>query len=285
MANRQVYPSSLFPLRGDISAEAGATTVTVTGLQGIPIISPPVEPVGGDTLFYDDYNNDWYYASPWSLPVGTVLEWEGYGYSPAGISWLAPDTLAVGNGTPGDVSGAVAMTGLVLFGPSTYGAPYGYDYDTEYGPAYDQYYTTFYSGATQDWSLTFPSGPGTSGQVLTTNGSGVTYWSTETWAALTGDLTETQVIPWDGPTPGTRDAGISRLGAVSLAIGNGTAGDTSGALSLKTLNVIASAGAPTSVATAGTQGQVIQYGGVLYFCSVTGGAGSATWNAMTMVPV
>jgi hypothetical protein len=133
--------------------------------------------VGGDTLFYDDYNNDWYYASPWSLPVGTVLEWEGYGYSPAGISWLAPDTLAVGNGTPGDVSGAVAMTGLVLFGPSTYGAPYGYDYDTEYGPAYDQYYTTFYSGATQDWSLTFPAGPGTSGQVLTTNGSGVTYWS------------------------------------------------------------------------------------------------------------
>ena len=37
--NRQVYPSSLFPLRGDISAEAGAVRVTVIGLQTIPISS------------------------------------------------------------------------------------------------------------------------------------------------------------------------------------------------------------------------------------------------------
>jgi hypothetical protein len=55
------------------------------------------------------------------------------------------------------------------------------------------------------------------------------------WASLTGDLTETQVIPWDGSTPGTKDSGISRLGAASLAIGNGTAGDTSGQLNLTTL--------------------------------------------------
>ncbi|MGA2886232.1 MAG: hypothetical protein ABSE80_13975, partial [Halobacteriota archaeon] len=37
------------------------------------------------------------------------------------------------------------------------------------------------------------------------------------WASLTGDLTETQVIPWDGPTPGTKDTGISRLGPAFLA--------------------------------------------------------------------
>ena len=35
----------------------------------------------------------------------------------------------------------------------------------------------------------------------------------------------------------------------------------------------AAAGAPTSVGTAGTIGQIIRYGGVLYFCSVTGAAG------------
>jgi hypothetical protein len=52
------------------------------------------------------------------------------------------------------------------------------------------------------------------------------------WSALLGDLTETQVIPFDGPTPGTADSGISRLAAASLAIGNGTAGDKSGSLSL-----------------------------------------------------
>ena len=58
--------------------------------------------------------------------------------------------------------------------------------------------------------------------------------TTLTWAGLTGDLTKTQVIPWDkeaGPvgTPGT---GISLLADGSLAIGNGTAGDFSGSLKL-----------------------------------------------------
>jgi hypothetical protein len=74
---------------------------------------------------------------------------------------------------------------------------------------------------------------GTVGQALESTGTGVKWAavsSTETWAALTGDLTETQVIPWDGGTVGTHDTGISRLGAASLAIGNGTQGDFSGSL-------------------------------------------------------
>jgi len=33
--NSESYPVSLFPLRGDVSAEAGATTVEVIGLQGL----------------------------------------------------------------------------------------------------------------------------------------------------------------------------------------------------------------------------------------------------------
>lgn len=48
------------------------------------------------------------------------------------------------------------------------------------------------------------------------------------WARLTGDLTETQVIAFDGGTVGTPDTGISRLAGGSLAIGNGTQGDASG---------------------------------------------------------
>jgi hypothetical protein len=177
LANRQVFPSSLFPLRGDISAEAGSTTVIVQGLQGIPIIAPPVEPAGLDTLFYDSYNNDWYYASPWDIPVGIPLVWEGYGYGSSGISWIAPDTLAFGNGTDGDVSGAAAMTALVLFGSASYYGPYG-DYDVDYGPSYDQFYTSIFSGATQNWNLVLPPSPGSNGQVLTTNGTGVTAWTT-----------------------------------------------------------------------------------------------------------
>ena len=64
------------------------------------------------------------------------------------------------------------------------------------------------------------------------------------WSALLGDLAETQVIPFDGGTPGTADTGISRLGAASLAIGNGTAGDYSGALKLKNLTATNSVVAP-----------------------------------------
>ena len=188
MANRQVFPSSLFPLRGDISAEAGATSVIVQGLQGIPIISPPVEPAGLDTLFYDSYNNDWFYASPWDIPVGTPLVWEGYGYGSSGISWIAPDTLAFGNGTDGDVSGAAAMTALVLFGSASYYGPYN-DYDVDYGPSYDQFYTSVFSGATQNWNLILPPNPGAASQVLTTNGTGVTYWSTISVPALVPNKT------------------------------------------------------------------------------------------------
>ena len=38
--NRETYPASLFPLRGDLSAEAGATTAKVVGIQTIPIDEP-----------------------------------------------------------------------------------------------------------------------------------------------------------------------------------------------------------------------------------------------------
>lgn len=40
MANRECYPASLFPLRGDLSAEAGATRVTVIGIQDVPADKP-----------------------------------------------------------------------------------------------------------------------------------------------------------------------------------------------------------------------------------------------------
>jgi hypothetical protein len=43
--------------------------------------------------------------------------------------------------------------------------------------------------------------------------------------------------------------------------------------------------APTSAATAGTQGEMIQHGGILYICSATGTAGHATWNAINVTAV
>jgi len=44
MANRENYPSSLFPLNGDLDAQAGATEVTVTGLQTFPVDPATPEP-------------------------------------------------------------------------------------------------------------------------------------------------------------------------------------------------------------------------------------------------
>ena len=97
--------------------------------------------------------------------------------------------------------------------------------------------TTIATAASANWTLKLPATAGTNLYVLKTDGSGNTSWvaqsgGSSTWAGLTGDLTETQVIPFDGGTVGTPDTGISRLGAASLGIGNGTAGNASGSLTV-----------------------------------------------------
>lgn len=48
--NRETYPSSLFPLRGDLSAESGATSVVVTGIQEQPV--DPTVPLPQQLLVY-----------------------------------------------------------------------------------------------------------------------------------------------------------------------------------------------------------------------------------------
>lgn len=99
--------------------------------------------------------------------------------------------------------------------------------------------------------------------------------------------TSTSVYGWaaSSTNPTTSDTGISRLAAGSVAVGNGASGNTSGQITATTHTVAASASAPTSAGTAGTVGQIIANGGNLYFCSVTGAAGSATWNKLTMTSV
>jgi hypothetical protein len=60
----------------------------------------------------------------------------------------------------------------------------------------------------------------------------------ETWSGLTGNLTETQVVPFDGPTPGTADTWISRSAAGTVAIGaTSTPGDASGTLNLTNIGI------------------------------------------------
>jgi hypothetical protein len=90
--------------------------------------------------------------------------------------------------------------------------------------------------------------------------------SSSAWAALTGDLTETQVIPFDGPTVGTPDTGISRIGVDSLAIGDGVSGNTSGSLTLSnlfastvdTVTLSITGELLDSTGSSGTAGQVLE---------------------------
>jgi hypothetical protein len=67
----------------------------------------------------------------------------------------------------------------------------------------------------------------------------------------------------------------------------GAIGGTTPAPTLGVTEILmnASTGAPTSSGTAGTAGEIIYFGGVLYFCSVTGVAGSATWNNINLTAV
>jgi hypothetical protein len=58
-------------------------------------------------------------------------------------------------------------------------------------------------------------------------------------AAAGIDFGSGKVLQWNAnanPAAGSADSGISRLGAASLAIGNGTAGDFTGTLKLGTIN-------------------------------------------------
>jgi hypothetical protein len=87
------------------------------------------------------------------------------------------------------------------------------------------------------------------------------------------------------PNGASADTGISRVSAGVLGVGTGAAGSTAGTLAMTELLFTASSAAPTSAGTAGTAGQIIEYGGNLYFCSVTGAAGSATWNKLSMSSV
>jgi hypothetical protein len=114
---------------------------------------------------------------------------------------------------------------------------------------------------------------GTSGQVLSSTITG-TKWiaaGTPAWSALTGTLSNGQVIPY-------ADTGISRLGAASLAVGNGTAGDTTGNLSFNKVIKYAGistvvAGVPSLRATAVLTGQSAAITNSLLYAVPVGQAG------------
>ena len=74
MANRETFPASLFPLRGDLFAEAGAITVEVIGLQNIPFSAAP-------TLVSVPTYNPITNTIDWDVWSGDAVEINGIGVS------------------------------------------------------------------------------------------------------------------------------------------------------------------------------------------------------------
>jgi len=200
------------------------------------------------------------------------------GGTDAGISRLGAASLAIGNGTAGNASGSLKLTDLILSGTKNTtiasgatGADWTLTLPTTKGT--NLYVLQTDGSGNTSWVAQTPSGAGVylplaggtmtgvltleasaaglkdatgsagvNGNVLTINGSGYPVWAAPAaaaWASLSGDLTETQVIPFDGGTPGTKDTIISRSAPGTVAIGTtGSAGDYSGSLTLQSENII-----------------------------------------------
>jgi hypothetical protein len=77
MANRETYPAAQSPLQGDIDGPAGATTVTVVGIQRQPV--SPATPVDKDTFRYNQIASRWEPTADGnaSITLGTFVQTGG----------------------------------------------------------------------------------------------------------------------------------------------------------------------------------------------------------------
>ena len=147
------------------------------------------------------------------LPTGTVLNWN----NDTSISRIAAGSLAIGNGTAGDYSGSLSATTFLATGTLPTTLAFGNKANAGYGMLFVAgYFPTMVAGGIE--IATFTENAGGSGGSNSVN------------------LISTAALGWiSGSTIGSlgganSDAGISRLGAGSLAIGNGTAGNTTGTI-------------------------------------------------------
>jgi hypothetical protein len=140
------------------------------------------------------------------LPSSAVLEWS----TDTGISRLAAGSLAIGNGTAGGTTGSLQLAELILPDGSTTTPPL--QFNNAGANAIGIY-------CVSNTAMYLQVNGNPRGVVLA-SGMGV----------------GTTVFGFSSAITSAFDTGISRLGAASLAIGNGTAGDFSGTLKCATVN-------------------------------------------------
>jgi hypothetical protein len=165
---------------GTITGVTAGTGLSGGGTSGTVTLNSTFNPaapgtIGGTTPGIGDF-------SVLNLASGNVLNWNG----DSGISRLAADSLAIGNGTAGDTSGNIAAYGGINI------------------------------------SATMSMYPQSSTIALYNGGIMAAITTTKFRLGSTP-------LVW-GATWNLEDVGISRLGAASLAMGNGTAGNSSSTL-------------------------------------------------------
>jgi hypothetical protein len=194
------------------------------------------------------------------------------GGTDAGISRLGAASLAIGNGTAGDFTGALKLgavhvaTATSIFGASqidiTASNSGGRAYLSlvnDLGNSFGLECTGSTGAALPNSTFIFTSDVGTAQTQLAfcTNGQ-LSSGGTTPISFLAGGFGITpqlKILATGALQIGGSDTGISRLGAASLAIGNGTAGDTTGNLSFNRVSLAGAdyAGQATVTAAATTK--------------------------------
>lgn len=103
--------AAIYPLIGDILSTAGSSTVTVTGLQTVPIAQVPLD--GGEVLVYNETSNNWVPTIP--AAGGPTLETDGVANSTQTLLNLQ----AGANITLTEAAGTVTINAPTPVGAST----------------------------------------------------------------------------------------------------------------------------------------------------------------------
>jgi hypothetical protein len=159
------------------------------------------------------------------------------------MSQVSSGILGVGNGSVGDFSATLQATSVSLAQGSA-ASP-----------------SLFFTGFT-------------TGLYSSNSHAGITYVNSSTnyFSVVQGSATVPSIgtFAFSSTADSTHagDSGISRLGAASLAVGNGTAGDKTGSITLANL-ILSATQSPASNA-AGTAGQLAYDGSYIYICIASG---------------
>lgn len=74
--NREIFPGGVYPLQGDVQSTAGSSTVTVTGIQNIPVSTVP--PTDGQVLQFSAASVQY---GPANVPLNQSIQVNGVAVS------------------------------------------------------------------------------------------------------------------------------------------------------------------------------------------------------------